>query len=369
MLPFRERSGQPVLMNSAVASRPSALLTVVIPVYNLESCVANALESVLCQQYLEDITVIVIDDGSTDGSRDRVEQVIRANPHADLRLVTQANAGCGGARNTGIAHAESPYLAFLDADDTWQPNFAERIMPILRVGRADVVEFNIWDIRRDGVASDELTMIQAPLLGELAVDDDVRLDVAKRHKLFAWARVYRRSLWDGILFPACHLYEDAAVLPHVYLRAQTTFRLSDRLYNYNLRHGSITHVKCMASVSALEKNAISALAALEKSAHRTFWMLILGNAFENVCGEAAEVNASDFRSAMRRVEALASHCRAYASANPELSTYVPFERFRLAIYRQRATFLAKCFVKWLIRYDQRMARRRALSRGKQYAKG
>jgi glycosyltransferase involved in cell wall biosynthesis len=341
---------------------------VIIPVYNLESCVADALESVLCQRHLEDITVIVIDDGSTDGSRGRVEQVIRANPHADLRLITQPNAGSGGARNTGIAHAQSPYLAFLDADDTWQPDFAEKIMPILRAGRADLVEFNIC-IRRDGVASDALTIIQAPLLGELAVDDDVRLDVAKRHKLFVWARVYRRSLWDGILFPSCQLCEDAAVLPHVYLRAQTTFRLSDRLYNYYFRHGSLTHVKCMAGVSALETIVINALAALEKRAHRTFWMLILGNAFENVCGEVAEVDASDFRSAMRRAEALASRCRACASANPELSTYVPFERFRSAIYRQRATFLTKRFVKWLIRHDQRMARRRALSRGKQYASG
>jgi glycosyltransferase involved in cell wall biosynthesis len=348
-------------MNSTIAARLDTLLTVVIPVYNLESCVANALESVLCQQYLDDMTVLVIDDGSTDGSRDRIKQVIRANPHADLRLIAQSNGGLSVARNTGIAHAQSLYLAFLDGDDTWQPDFTEKIIPILRAGRADIVEFNIRVIKHDGTPSDEMTMLQAPLLGELPVDDAVRLDVARTHKLFAWARVYRRSLWDGLPFPPHQTYEDAAVVPHVYLRAQTTHRLPEHLYNYHRRLGSISAISNLTSLSALTTNVVNALSALEMGAHRAFWMLILGNGFKNLCNDAAHMAASDFRSAMRRVEALASHCRVCASANPELSAYVQFERFRSAIYRERATFLTHRFIKWLIRHDQRMARRRALS--------
>lgn len=357
------------LMISTMAVRPSTLLSVIIPVYNLESCVADALESVLRQRYLEELTVLVIDDGSTDGSRGRIKQVIRANPHADLRLITQRNGGLSVARNTGIAHAQSPYVAFLDGDDTWQPDFTEKIVPILRAGRADIVEFNMRIIAYDGAPSDEVTMLKEPMLGELPVDEAVRLDVARKYKLFAWARVYRRSLWDGIPFPPRQLYEDAAVLPHVYLRAQTTHRLPERLYNYHRRRGSITEVFSLRRVTALATNVVNALSALEKGTHRTFWMVLLGKAFENVCSDVACVAASDFGSAMRRVEALALHCHASASANPELIAYVPLERYRSVIYRHRATFFTKRFVKWVIRHDRRMARRRAMSRDKQYATG
>lgn len=97
----------------------STLLTVVVPVYNLEDCIANALQSILKQRHLDEITTLVIDDGSTDRSRERIDAIVRANPHADIRVITQPNGGCSAARNTGIAQAQSPYLAFLDGDDTW----------------------------------------------------------------------------------------------------------------------------------------------------------------------------------------------------------------------------------------------------------
>lgn len=89
------------------------LVSVIIPVYNCEQYVAQAIESVLKQNY-RPIEIIVVDDGSTDGSAGVAR---RFNPY--VRYHFQSNSGAGAARNRGIELATGSYLAFLDADDIW----------------------------------------------------------------------------------------------------------------------------------------------------------------------------------------------------------------------------------------------------------
>jgi glycosyltransferase involved in cell wall biosynthesis len=273
----------------------------------------------------------------------------------DIRVITQPNSGVSAARNTGIAQAQSPYLAFLDGDDTWEPDFAEKVIPVLRAGRADIVEYNIRIVGHNGKQSDELTLIGPDLLGERPVDDALLLDFARTYETFVWARVYRRELWDGIQFPPKQLYEDAAVMPHVYLRARTAHRLGERLYKYHRRAGSITQVMTPRSVRDLAKNAENALARHSDAQLGTFWMVLSGKAFAHACRETARVDGPAFGEALQIVETLAERCRALALAHPELSEYVPFERFRSAIYKERAIFLAKRVIKRLIGRERRLA--------------
>lgn len=92
-------------------------VTVVMPLYNAERYVEQAIASVLAQTYA-DFELIVVDDGSTDESVQRVRRF--RDPR--LRLVMQANRGLAGARNTGIRHARGCYIALLDAGDAWRPD-------------------------------------------------------------------------------------------------------------------------------------------------------------------------------------------------------------------------------------------------------
>lgn len=96
-------------------------VSVIIPAYNSMPCLVETIDCVL-QQTFTDFEVIVIDDGSSDNTATWVKQVSDRR----VKLISQANQGASGARNTGIAHASGEYLAFLDADDLWQPTKLEK---------------------------------------------------------------------------------------------------------------------------------------------------------------------------------------------------------------------------------------------------
>ena len=94
------------------------MISVVIPLYNKEKQIAHTLQSVLNQSF-QDFEVVVVDDGSTDGSAAEVEKF----GDLRIRLIHQENAGVSAARNRGIEEAKSDLIAFLDADDEWKPEY------------------------------------------------------------------------------------------------------------------------------------------------------------------------------------------------------------------------------------------------------
>lgn len=93
---------------------PTPFFSVVMPVYNRASIVAESIESILAQTFT-DYEIIVVDDGSTDGTVSVVQK------YSNIRIIEQDNSGPGEARNLAVKHATGRYLAFLDSDDLWFP--------------------------------------------------------------------------------------------------------------------------------------------------------------------------------------------------------------------------------------------------------
>ena len=102
--------------------------SVVIPLYNKEKEIANTLNSVLNQSYTAD-EIIVVDDGSTDGSAKIVESFTKK--FKEIKLIKQNNIGVSAARNRGIEEAKNEYICFIDADDLWKEDFLYEIKKLI----------------------------------------------------------------------------------------------------------------------------------------------------------------------------------------------------------------------------------------------
>lgn len=123
------------------------LVSVVIPAFNAAATIARTIASVQAQT-LQDLEMVVVDDGSADATCALVQGLAGADPR--IRLITQANAGCAAARHAGILAATGTFVAPLDADDIWHPAKLERQVAAIRSGGARIGLVYNWFRRIDG---------------------------------------------------------------------------------------------------------------------------------------------------------------------------------------------------------------------------
>lgn len=134
-----DRTNMPLMQNEP-------LFSVVIPAYNAEDFVCEALDSVAGQTMSKsNYEVIIVDDGSTDETSNKISTWAKEHPMVELRLIQQANKGIGGARNTGIREACGIFVAFLDSDDVWLERKLELVADHMKeVPGVDVVCHDEW---------------------------------------------------------------------------------------------------------------------------------------------------------------------------------------------------------------------------------
>ncbi len=190
----------------------TALVSVVIPTYNVERYIEQTLQSVLAQSHRA-LEVLVVDDGSSDRTRDLVAAVAAADPR--VRLVTQANQGVCVARNRGLADSRGEFLCFLDHDDWWAPwKLAEQLAAFDRVPDAGVVfsDFLNWFPGDSGFA--EPASVLPTLEGVPAHDPEFSGWIYHQFLVDCWAltstAMIRRSALDaaGAFDPALPYSED-----------------------------------------------------------------------------------------------------------------------------------------------------------------
>jgi len=128
------------------------MFSVVLPLYNKENEILDTVNSVL-QQTVRDFELIVVNDGATDGS----VRIVEAISDPRIAIVHKQNSGVSSARNTGIARATAPYIAFIDGDDHWEPDFLETINDLIN----EYPEAAIFGTAFAGRANGKITHIYA----------------------------------------------------------------------------------------------------------------------------------------------------------------------------------------------------------------
>ncbi|SBU93363.1 CDP-glycerol glycerophosphotransferase [Streptomyces sp. Ncost-T6T-1] len=213
------------------------LLSVVVPVHNVEAYLEDCLRSV-AEQTLDAIEVVMVDDGSTDASG-RIAAEFAARDER-FRLVRQPNAGLSAARNTGVRHTTptAPYLAFADSDDIVVHDAYERMTAALESSGSDLVTGNVWRLTGQGRQQAwQYRWLTGPR-SRTHITRDPRL-LADR---VAWNKVFRRSFWDthAFAFPEGRLYEDTPVMVPAHYLAGSVDVLAEHVYYWRVREGSIT---------------------------------------------------------------------------------------------------------------------------------
>lgn len=219
--------------------------SVIIPAFNAEGYIARAMESVLSQKG-SSYELIVVDDGSADGTAAAVEK-LESGCQVDVRLIRQPNAGPGAARNAGIADACGAYILFLDADDCLMESALGLLEAFLVTeAKPDVAAFDFVP-RCDGVAVAREKVVSRvyPRAQRLSSADFLKAVYLRHFGYFSWAFAYRTDFLKtrDLSYPVDgRLLEDAVFLNRV-IRATETISLyqGDPLYSYTLRQDSISY--------------------------------------------------------------------------------------------------------------------------------
>jgi CDP-glycerol glycerophosphotransferase len=206
-------------------------ISVVVPIYNVEPYLQPCLESI-AGQTVGDLEVLMVDDGSTDGSAAIAEAFAAGDDR--FRLIRQPNGGLSRARNTGIDAATGEFIAFVDSDDLLPPNAYELLLGALQESGSDFATGNVHRLTLQGTH-------ETPFLQKAFTRTRIKTHITKFRELLAdrtaWNKLWRRTFWDGheLRFPEGVVHEDIPVTLPAHFMARSVDVISDPVYYYRVR--------------------------------------------------------------------------------------------------------------------------------------
>ena len=204
------------------------LLTVVIPVYNVEKYLDRCLKSILIQEW-KNYDIILVDDGSTDRSPQICDDYVKA--YDFISVIHKKNGGLSEARNTGLSQAKGEYIYFPDSDDWIEPDTFIALAEALESQKFDVISFN-----REFVKGEEEVIISDPVETQVFNGKDAFVHMLKHSYItgFANDKIYRKSLFvdHDILFPKGKYYEDLGTNYKLFLSAKKVYATNQKYYHY-----------------------------------------------------------------------------------------------------------------------------------------
>ena len=211
------------------------LISIIVPIYNVEEYLKDCLDSIQKQTY-QNYDCIMINDGSTDSSREIAETYL---VDSRFRLINQDNQGLSAARNTGLRYLkeESSFVAFVDSDDYLNPLFLEKLAEQISED-VDIIEGSIQSFK-EGIYYNLLQIHQDKLV-LTTVEEKLEQLWSQGLRGSVFPKLYRKSLLNDNFFPKGFIFEDLAVIPELVTLSKKWVKIQDVLYYYRIRENSIT---------------------------------------------------------------------------------------------------------------------------------
>ena len=301
------------------------LVSVVLPVYNVEAYVEQCINSVLAQSFTR-IEVIVVIDGATDSSEEIVRRV--AADHPQVRVICQENAGLSAARNAGVAAAKGEFLWFIDSDDKVDERAAEKMVSSLTSSGSDFVVVGYYRFNSKRRWNPGLWIQKAHRVNRKATN--IRDFPEILCSAVAWNKMYRRDFWSktGLKFPVGELYEDQEVSAKAYANAKSFDVLHAQLYgrraredNSSISQQTLQERDVKARIMAIQESMKVLEAAGQHQASRTRLIQFLNYDFQH-SGTELESVSDEYWSILRNgVESLTTGMEPFewAQVNPHFA--------------------------------------------------
>lgn len=204
------------------------LISIIIPVYNVELYLRDCINSVLTQTYTN-LEVILIDDGSSDNCPSICDEYQKKDNR--IKVIHQENQGLSGARNCGIKIAQGEYLSFVDSDDILHPDYINLLLDAINNSGYKISQCNNFSF------SDTLPLNQHQ---NHTIKTLQLLDIFDiQNSMCAWGKLFHKSLFDNIIFPVGKIHEDEFIIYKILYKAKNIAFCNSILYFYRTRDGSI----------------------------------------------------------------------------------------------------------------------------------
>ncbi len=206
------------------------LISVLLPVYNVEKYLCECLESVVNQTY-KNIEIILVDDGSTDSSGAICDEY--AQKDSRIKVIHQKNRGLAAVRNISIEEASGEYIAFIDSDDFVATNMIEKMFSAMLRDSSDMVVANIAYVDEKGNPCDPGDSV-IPITNSIITGYDYNASLCKQYNatlVVSWNKLYKKELFFEIKFTEGAIHEDEYVIHRIAHKCNKITMLSDT-YNF-----------------------------------------------------------------------------------------------------------------------------------------
>lgn len=216
------------------------LITIVVPIYNVEKYLKQCLESLISQTY-KNIEIILINDGSTDGSKKICEEFTKKDTR--IIVINQKNSGLSAARNTGIDNAMGKYITFVDADDYVSNYYIEKLYNAIKKQKSQIAQCDIQKVDSNGKFIKKMGYEQETIKTYKDMIIDMMNDMHWIENVVVWNKIYEIGLFKNIKFPLNKIHEDEFVTYKLYYLAKKISIVNESLYYYRQTNNSIMEKK------------------------------------------------------------------------------------------------------------------------------